>query len=180
MTCTHPALSPRLVLRPAVGHDPPGLASPPVPSPPTCGDPRAQQRLRSLSWALLAGSAAGLLALALPSSLAADRLDAALRAAGCGFFLGLLAFHLQRVDPDDGHLQAGLVGAICAIRSLAAPLPWPLPPVEEVPLTLEELPRALPSLMMTLLRIWLPLWWPLIGSALLLQWAQRLLPAPRP
>ena len=46
--------------------------------------------------------------------------------------------------------------------------------------SLEELTRALPSLMMATLRIWLPLWWPLIGSALLLQWAQRLLPAPRP
>jgi hypothetical protein len=34
--------------------------------------------------------------------------------------------------------------------------------------------------MMGTLRIWLPLWWPLIGSALLLQWAQRLLPALRP
>ncbi len=152
-----------------------------MPSPPNCGDHRAQQRLRSLSWALLAGSAAGLLALALPSPLPlADRLDGALRAGGCGFFLGLLAFHLQRVDPDDGHLQAGLVGAICAIRSLAAPLPWPLPPTGALPLSPEELTTALPSLMMNVLRIWLPLWWPLIGSALLLQWAQRLLPAPRP
>ncbi|MFN9621401.1 MAG: hypothetical protein ACK587_00970 [Cyanobacteriota bacterium] len=164
-----------------------------MPSPPTCGDHRAQQRLRSLSWALLAGSAAALLALALPFALAwpappavpsaplgTDRLEAALRAAGCGFFLGLLAFHLQRVDPDDGHLQAGLVGAICAIRSLAAPLPWSFPPTAPLPLSLEELTRALPSLMMDTLRIWLPLWWPLIGSALLLQWAQRLLPAPRP
>jgi hypothetical protein len=152
-----------------------------VPSSPNCGDHRAQQRLRSLTWALLAGSTAGLLALLLPSAVAgADRLDGALRAGGCGFFLGLLAFHLQRVDPDDGHLQAGLVGAICAIRSLAAPLPWPLPPTDALSLTLEELTRALPSLMMDTLRIWLPLWWPLIGSALLLQWAQRLLPAPRP
>ncbi len=126
---------------------------------------------------MLAGSAAGLLALALPSPVPlADRLDAALRAAGCGFFLGLLAFHLQRVDPDDGHLQAGLVGAICAIRSLAAPLP----PTAALPLSLDELTTALPSLMMGVLRIWLPLWWPLIGSALLLQWAQSLLPAPRP
>ena len=167
--------------RPAVGHDPPGLASPPVPSPLHCGDQRAQQRLRSLSWALLAGSAAGLLALLLPSAPGgAERLDPALRAAGCGFFLGLLAFHLQRVDPDDGHLQAGLVGAICAIRSLAAPFPWPPAPAGADLLTLEVLTRALPSLMMSVLRIWLPLWWPLIGSALLLQWAHRLLPAPRP
>jgi len=166
-----------------VGHDPGGLASPPVPSQPNCGDHRAQRRLRSLSWALLAGSASGLFALLPPSPLeAAARLDPALRAAGCGFFLGLLAFHLQRVDPEDGHLQAGLVGAICAIRSLASPLPWPLPPwgTEINLLSLEELTRALPALMMDLLRIWLPLWWPLIGSALLLQWAHRLLPAPRP
>ncbi len=139
--------------------------------------------MRSLSWALLAASASGLLALPLPSPLeGVARLEPALRAAGCGFFLGLLAFHLQRVDPDDGHLQAGLVGAICAIRSLAAPLSWPasLPAAAADPLTLEELTRVLPSLMMGTLRIWLPLWWPLIGSALLLQWAQRLLPAPRP
>ncbi|MFN9644987.1 MAG: hypothetical protein ACK6BG_07695 [Cyanobacteriota bacterium] len=152
-----------------------------MPSPLNCGDHRAQRRLRSLTWALLAGSAAGLLAFGTPSSAPwTERLDGALRAGGCGVFLGLLAFHLQRVDPDDGHLQAGLVGAICAIRSLAAPFPWPLPPTETLPLTLEELTRALPSLMMDTLRIWLPLWWPLIGSALLLQWAQRLLPALRP
>jgi hypothetical protein len=152
-----------------------------VPTSPHCGHHRAQQRLRSLSWALLAASAAGLIALLPPSSLAwAERLDAALRGAGCGFFLGLLAFHLQRVDPDDSHLQAGLVGAICAIRSLAAPLPWALPPPGSTALALGELTRALPSLMMDTLQIWLPLWWPLIGSALLLQWAQRLLPAPRP
>jgi hypothetical protein len=137
--------------------------------------------LRSLTWALLAASSAGLLALLPPSPLGwAAQLDTALRGAGCGFFLGLLAFHLQRVDPDDSHLQAGLVGAICAIRSLAAPLPWDLPPAGSTPLALEELTNALPSLMMDLLRIWLPLWWPLIGSALLLQWAQPLLPAPRP
>jgi len=152
-----------------------------VPSQPTSGDHRAQQRLRSLSWALLAGGASGLLALLLPSPLAvAERIDPALRAAGCGFFLGLLAFHLQRVDGDDGHLQAGLVGAICAIRSLAAPVAWPLPPTGGDLRSLEELTRALPSLMMETLQIWLPLWWPLIGSALLLQWAQPLLPAPRP
>jgi hypothetical protein len=152
-----------------------------VPSQNHCGDHRAQQRLRSLGWALLAGTAAGLLALPLPSALeGVTRLDSALRSAGSGFFLGLLAFHLQRVDPDDGHLQAGLVGAICAIRSLAIPLPWPLPPTGPDPLSLQELTSALPSLMMAAMRIWLPLWWPLIGSALLLQWAQRLLPAPRP
>jgi hypothetical protein len=156
-----------------------------VPSPQDCGDHRAHLRLRSLAWALLAGSAAGLLALLLPWPQGwLDRLDPALRAGGCGFFYGLLAFHLQRVDPDDGHLQAGLVGAVCAIRSLAAPFPWaqawPFGPFGSGPCTLEELTGGLSSLMMVALLIWLPLWWPLIGSALLLQWAQRLLPAPRP
>jgi hypothetical protein len=34
--------------------------------------------------------------------------------------------------------------------------------------------------MMELIRGWLPLWLPLIGSALLLHGAQRLLPALRP
>jgi hypothetical protein len=142
-------------------------------------------RLRSLSWALLAGVASGLLALLVPwPHEGLGRLDPVLRAAGCGFFYGLLAFHLQRVDPDDRHLQAGLVGAICAIRSLAAPFVWSrlwphgalgsgLPP-------LHALTGGLTSLMMEALLMWMPLWWPLIGSALLLQWAQRLLPAPRP
>jgi hypothetical protein len=164
-----------------VGHDPSGQAPPRVPSPLDSGDHRTQLRLRSLSWALLAGGASGLLSLVLPSSLnGGSPIDSALRAAGCGFFQGLLAFHLQRVDPDDGHLQAGLVGALCGIRSLAAPVPWALPPAEESLWPLHGLTRGLPSLMMDTLRIWLPLWWPLIGSALLLQWAQRLLPAPRP
>ena len=45
-------------------------------------------------------------------------LDLAVRSAGCGLFYGLLAFHLERVDPEDSHLQAGLVGAICGVRSL--------------------------------------------------------------
>ena len=142
-------------------------------------------RLRSLTWALLAGIASGLLALLIPWPGGwLERLDPSLRAAGCGFFYGLLAFHLQRVDPDDGHLQAGLVGAICALRSLASPSPWsqvwPLIPLGSWPWTLEELTRGLSSLMMGALLVWLPLWWPLIGSALLLQWAMRLLPAPRP
>jgi hypothetical protein len=172
-------------VEPVVGHDPCGLACRRVPSPQDCGDHRAHLRLRSLAWALLAGSAAGLLALLLPWPQGwLDRLDPALRAGGCGFFYGLLAFHLQRVDPDDGHLQAGLVGAVCAIRSLAAPFPWaqawPFGPFGSGPCTLEELTGGLSSLMMVALLIWLPLWWPLIGSALLLQWAQRLLPAPRP
>lgn len=156
-----------------------------MPSPLDRGDPRAHLRLRSLSWALVAAVASGLLALLLPWPQDwPSRLDPALRSAGCGLFYGLLAFHLQRVDPDDGHLQAGLVGAICAIRSLAAPFPWGQfwPPMLQSsrPWSLEELTGGLPSLMMGALLIWWPLWWPVVGSALLLQWAQRLLPAPRP
>ncbi len=80
-------------------------------------------------------------------------------------FYGLLAFHLQRVDPDDGHLQAGLVGAICGVRSLG------------LPLNLEGLQAdALASLLVELLKAWLPL----IGSAVLLQGTHRFLPASRP
>ena len=80
-------------------------------------------------------------------------------------FYGLLAFHLQRVDPDDGHLQAGLVGAICGVRSLG------------LPLNLESLQAdALASLLVELLKAWLPL----IGSAVLLQGTHRFLPASRP
>ena len=80
-------------------------------------------RLQSISWALTAGvTALGLQAgwtwLA-PGSFVAG-LEPALRSGGCGFFYCLLAFHLQRVDPEDGHLQAGLVGAVCGIRSLGA------------------------------------------------------------
>lgn len=124
---------------------------------------RADLRLRSIGWALAAGAVAGL------PELVAAGLDPALRSAGCGFFYGLLAFHLQRVDPDDSHLQAGLVGAVCGIRSLGSPL---------------ELTSGLPAVMMALIRGWLPLWLPLIGSALVLHSAQRLaprlLPARRP
>jgi len=131
---------------------------------PASNESRAELRLRSLGWALLAGLFAGLLGV--PAGL-----EFALRAAGCGFFYGLLAFHLQRVDPDDGHLQAGLVGAVCGIRSLAAPLAIP------------NLDHDLPAVMMGLLDLlqgWLPLWLPLIGSALLLHGARSLLPALRP
>ncbi len=168
-----------------MGHDPGGETGLRVPSPQDCGDHRTHLRLRSLRWALLTGGASGLLALLVPWPQGGrELLDPILRAAGCGFFYGLLAFHLQRVDPDDGHLQAGLVGAICAIRSLAAPFPWspdwPLWPMGSGPPTWNELTGVSSSLMMEALRMWLPLWWPLIGSALLLQWAQRLLPAPRP
>jgi hypothetical protein len=134
------------------------------------GEPRAQLRLRSLGWALLAGAAAGALGLGLALSGGASpaaALEGALRSAGCGFFYGLLAFHLQRVDPDDHHLQAGLVGAVCGIRSLAAPLPPGMAP-------------GLPAVMMDLARSWLPLWLPLVGGALLLHLLQARLPALRP
>lgn len=114
-------------------------------------EPRARLRLRSLGWALLAGLTAGALGLSMG-------LEPALRAGGSGLFYGLLAFHLQRVDPDDGHLQAGLVGAVCGIHSLGLPL--------ALNGTLAE---VLPGLMMALLRAWLPL----IGAALVLHAGQR-------
>ncbi|MFM7641704.1 MAG: hypothetical protein ACKO45_09160 [Cyanobium sp.] len=136
---------------------------------------RGRLRLRSLSWALLAAAAGALALLALPGGL-----EVALRAGTAGFFYGLLAFHLQRVDPDDSHLQAGLVGAVCGLRSLAAPLP--LPPLSAPAAALDPMGVAeiLRPAMMEALRGWLPLWLPLIGSALALHGALRLLPALRP
>ena len=125
---------------------------------------RARLRLQSLGWALVAAVAAAGCGLLIAG------LEAGLRSGGCGFFYGLLAFHLQRVDPDDGHLQAGLVGAACGIRSLGAPMGWPGGEVA-------ALARGLPAVMMELIRGWLPLWLPLVGSALLLFGVQRLLPA---
>ena len=133
-------------------------------------------RLFSLGWALLAAGGALLAAAALAWRSASPTLDPLLRAAGCGLFYGLLAFHLQRVDPDDGHLQAGLVGAVCGIRSLAEPLGLP-PFVATDPQGVAEFLR---TAMMVALRGWLPLWLPLIGSALVLHGALRLLPALRP
>jgi hypothetical protein len=145
---------------------------------------RLRLRLQSLAWALSAAVCAGVVALALAlvtapgpgwwGSLAAVPLEAGLRSGGCGFFYGLLAFHLQRADPEDGHLQAGLVGAVCGIRSLAAcggspALGWPWD---------ANLLGLAPSVMMELVRVWLPLWLPLVGSALLLH-AIRL-PTPLP
>ena len=127
------------------------------PSPPS----RQQLRLQSITWAL--GSGLTALALGIPLGL-----EAALRAGGCGFFYGLLAFHLQRVDPDDSHLQAGLVGAVCGIHSLGLPpvTPWPAD---------QPLPQALvsvaPTVMMGLIRAWLPL----VGAALLLHFTRQLL-----
>jgi hypothetical protein len=139
-------------------------------------DSRARLRWQSLSWALLSAMAAALIGL--PAGL-----DSGLRSAGCGFFYGLLAFHLQRVDPDDDHLAAGLVGAVCGIRSLGGPvavtsLVLPLPQVQ--PLLHHPLLHSAGEALIDLLRGWLPLWLPLIGSALMLQAAQRLLPALRP
>lgn len=141
----------------------------PVPALTAPSDHRAQLRLQSIAWALLAGATALALALVLG-------LRPALRAGGCGFFYGLLAFHLQRVDPDDSHLQAGLVGAVCGIRSLG---------------TSPDLPaigalmgagglRLLPGLALELLLVWLPLWLPLAGSALVLHSLQRWLSPLRP
>jgi hypothetical protein len=150
----------------------------PAPVTPLPIESRAQLRLRSLGWALLAAALAA--AISLPMALldpataggAASLLESGLRAAGCGFFYGLLAFHLQRVDPDDGHLQAGLVGAVCGVRSLAQPLPPPSPGSFAV--------ADLLSVMMGWLAVWLPLWLPLVGSALLLLVVQRVVPSLRP
>lgn len=139
---------------------------------------RARMRLVSVSWALAAALTAALVAFALARIQAAAALEPALRAAGCGFFYGLLAFHLQRVDPDDTHLQAGLVGAVCALRSLGgATLPAPLAGLLQPPRQPDTLAPRLLSAMMELIGAWLPLWLPLIVSALLLLGIQRWLPS---
>jgi hypothetical protein len=148
---------------------------------------RARLRLRSLGWALLAAAtAAAIAAIAaacLPVALPpagngyTALLDPLLRSGGCGFFYGLLAFHLQRVDPHDSHLQAGLVGAVCGIRSLAAPLALSALEGGSSPRSLAE---VLPAVMMEITDAWLPLWWPLVGSALVLHLAQRLMLPLRP
>ena len=142
--------------------DPPAMIAPEPPAtvvvPPSDTESRARLRLHSIGWALLAGISAGLLSL--PWGL-----EMAVRSGGCGLFYGLLAFHLQRVDPDDNHLQAGLVGAVCGIRSLA------------LPLTLDNgTPDALGLVILELIQAWLPL----IGSAVLLHGTLRFLPASRP
>ena len=115
---------------------------------------RRQLRLLSLTWALTAGVAALVLGLAFG-------LEAGLRAGGCGFLYGLLAFHLQRVDPDDSHLQACLVGAVCGIHSLALPAASAWPAELSLP---AGLLAVAPAVMMELIRAWVPL----VGAALLL------------
>jgi hypothetical protein len=135
-------------------------------------------RLVSVCWALTSALAAALIALLLARWQAVAALEPALRAAGCGFFYGLLAFHLQRVDPDDSHLQAGLVGAVCALRSLGdASLPALPPGLLDPPLQPLTLAPRLLSAMMGPIGAWLPLWLPLIASALLLLGIQRWLPS---
>jgi len=71
--------------------------------------------------------------------------------------------------PDDSHLQAGLVGAVCGIHSLALPAltDWPaeLPPGT-------ALLAVAPTVMMGLIRAWVPL----VGAALLLHLTLHLLP----
>ena len=115
-------------------------------------------RLQSIGWALLAGISAGVIGLGWG-------LDAGIRSGGCGLFYGLLAFHLHRADPDDHHLQAGLVGAICGVRSLGMPLPLDNWHSDGLALVILEFLQA---------------WLPLIGSALLLHSTLRFLPASRP
>jgi hypothetical protein len=132
----------------------------------TPAEDRQQLRIRLIAWALLAGGGAQVIGLAIG-------LEPGLRSGGSGFFYGLLAFHLQRVDPDYGHLQAGLVGAVCALLSLAMPLDAALG-------TAPSTPGALTALVLELLRAWLPLWLPLVGGALVLQMMLRLSPGLRP
>ena len=130
-----------------------------VPAPPNDDHPsRNRLRLLSIGWALLAGMSAGAIGLGWG-------LDAGIRSGGCGLFYGLLAFHLHRADPDDQHLQAGLVGAICGVRSLGMPLPLDNWHSDDLALVVLELLQA---------------WLPLIGSALLLHSTLRFLPASRP
>ena len=131
--------------------------------PPTLADStdeqsRAVLRLRSLSWALVAGLAAGMLSLPFG-------IDQAVQSTGCGLFYGLLAFHLERVDPEDSHLRAGLVGAVCGIRTLGMCLPSPWADADSLASLVQDLVMG---------------WMPLIGSSLLLHRTQRMLSASRP
>jgi hypothetical protein len=149
-----------------------------VSSSPAASASRERMRLVSVSWALASAAVALVVAAALALGQGMAPLEFSLRAAGCGFFHGLLAFHLQRVDPDDSHLQAGLVGAVCALRSLGAdPLPPAVSALLQSPPELPTLAPRLFSAMMALIGGWLPLWLPLIASALLLLGIQRWLPS---
>jgi len=128
---------------------------------------RAALRLQSVCCALASGSAALVVALVVsrlgPGAVAPNlsaALEAGLRGGGCGFFYGLLAFHLQRADPDDSHLQAGLVGAMCGICSLASPIP---------------MTEGWSALRAGVLAGWLPLWLPLVGGALALRLVPNLM-----
>jgi hypothetical protein len=127
-----------------------------APSPAT--DSRNRLRRLSLGWACLAGLTAALFSLPFG-------LEMAVRSGGCGLFYGLLAFHLERVDSNDSHLRAGLVGAVCGLRSLGMSLPSPLAGAD-----------ALAILVLDLLIGWLPL----VGSALVLYGTQRMFSASRP
>jgi hypothetical protein len=87
----------------------------------TPAEDRQQVRIRLIAWALLAGGGALIIGLVIGLAIG---LEPGLRSGGSGFFYGLLAFHLQRVDPDDGHLQAGLVvpgGGRPGAAALASP-----------------------------------------------------------
>ena len=75
------------------------------------------------------------------------------------------------------------MGAVCGIRSLGGPVVVTAPtlPVPEIhSLVHQPLAHSAAEAIVALMRGWLPLWLPLIGSALLLRGAQRLLPALRP
>jgi hypothetical protein len=133
---------------------------------------RAHLRRRSIAWALLAGGCAlvvGALLALLPEP--QPMVETGLRAGGCGLFYGLLAFHLTRVDPDDSHLQAGLVGAVCGIHSLGLPLGLPAATGLN-----DLLATVLPHLALALLRAWLPV----AAAALLLVLLPRRWPGLRP
>ena len=73
--------------------------------------------------------------------------------------------------------RRALVGAVCGIRTLGSPPGFDVwePLQATAPLT-----QALPPVLIELVRGWLPLWLPLIGSALLLRGARGLLPSLRP
>ena len=86
---------------------------------------------------------------------------------------GLAALALGLPLGIESSLRAGLVGAVCGIHSLGLPsfASWP----SQLSLT-AAMVKVAPTVMMELIRGWLPLWLPLIGSALVLHSAQRLAP----